>query len=290
MYLRLLLIAIAVFGCNKGEDDGSKHVRPPDLHIVSAGNEPRQLLRYQAAKGTTAKLELAVDVEVTAGDMGGPMPTIVMTLAMQVEDVLPTGMKLRTTVVDATARDRDETRVAPNALTGPLEQIKGIVLTSTMTPSGRSIGTKVEPGGKQLPESAKTQLAALTSSFDQLMMPLPEEPVGVGAVWRNSKALEQNGMKMTAVNTVSLTAITGDKVSYSIDTQVHGDDQTIADSGLSVEVKDITGTGTGLGVIDLGTLALTSELSTEFRSAMQAAGEGSATPMRMAITTHVTPK
>ncbi|HEX5060161.1 MAG TPA: DUF6263 family protein [Kofleriaceae bacterium] len=289
MYRCLLLIALAVFGCNKG-DEGETQVKPPDLHVVSLGNEPRRLLRYQAPKGTTTTLEMAVDVEVTAGDMGGPMPTIVMTLAMQVEDVLPTGMKLRTTVVDAMARDKDETRVAPNALTGPLEQIKGIVLTTTMTPTGRLIGTKVDPGSKQLPPTAQTQLAALTASLDQLMMPLPEEPVGVGAVWRNSKPLEQNGMKMIAVNTVSITAITGDKVSYSIETQVHGDDQTIQDSGLSVTVKDITGTGTGIGVIDLRTLALTSELSTEFRSAMQAAGEGSATPMRMAIATHVTPK
>jgi hypothetical protein len=288
MYRRYLLLALALLGCNKGDDE-HKTARP-DLQMVSAGSEPRRVLRYVATKGTRQQLDIAVDVEVSAGDMGGPMPTIVMTLALDVQDVVPTGMKLRSTVIDASARDRDETRVPQGALTGPLEMLKGIVLTTTMTPNGRLYGTKLELGNKQVPESAKSQLAALTASFDQLMMPLPDDAVGVGAVWRNSKPLEQNGMKMIAVNSIALTAIEGDKLSFEIDTQVHGDDQTIKQDNLSVEMKDVTGMGHGKGTIDLRTLALTSELATEFRSAMQAGGEGSATPMKMGIITRVTPK
>jgi hypothetical protein len=287
MYLRLLLTAVAVFGCNRGE---AKKISPPDLQIVSAGSEPRRELQYHAVKGTRQQLEIAVDVDVTAGEMGGPMPTIVMTLAIEAQEVVPTGVTLRSTVVDATARDRDETRVQPEALSGPLELLKGIVLTTTMTSNGRLFGTKLDTGKKQIPDSAKSQLAALTASFDQLMMPLPDEPVGVGAVWRNSKPLEQNGVKMIAVNSIALTAIDGDKLSFEIDTQVHGDDQTLQQGDLSVEMKDVTGTGHGKGSIDLKSLALTSELATEFRSTMQATGEAAPTPMKMVIVTHVTPK
>lgn len=289
MYLRFLLIAVAVIGCKQGED-GGKRVGAPDLQIVSAGNEPRRLLRYQPTKGTKQQLEIAVDVDVTAGEMGGPMPTIVMTLALEVQDVLPTGARLSSTVIDATARDRDDTKVAPEALSGPLALLKGIVLTTTLMPNGRLYGTKLDTGTKKVPESAQSQLAALTASFDQLMMPLPDEAVGVGAVWRNSKPLEQNGLKMIAVNSVALTSIDGDKLGFELDTQVHGDDQTIKQGDLSVDIKDVTGTGGGSGTIDLRTLALTSELATEFRSAMQASGEGSATPMKMSITTRVTAK
>ncbi|HEY5944828.1 MAG TPA: DUF6263 family protein [Kofleriaceae bacterium] len=290
MHLRLLLIALAVFGCKQGDDAAGKRATAPDLQLVSAGNEPRQVLRYHAAKGTKQQLEIAVDVEVGAGEMGGPMPTIVMTLAIEVEAVLPTGMKLRTSVVDAVARDRDETKVPTNALSGPLDLMKGIVITSTMTQSGRLFGTKLDTGSKPIPATAKTQLAALSASFDQLMMPLPEAPVGVGAVWRNSKPLEQNGMKMTAVNSIELVSVVGDKLTYNIDTEVHGDDQTVKYGDLSVEIKDITGKGTGKGTIDLATLGLTSQLESNFRSQMQAPGEGSATQMTMGIVTKVTPK
>jgi hypothetical protein len=168
--------------------------------------------------------------------------------------------------------------------------MKGIVITSLMTPSGHLIGTKLDIGAKQVPPSSKSQLEALAANFDQLMMPLPEVPVGVGAVWRNSKPLEQNGMKMIAVNSVELLDVKGDVVSYQLDTQVHGDDQTLKYGDATVDIKDITGTGTGKGTIGLKTLAVSSELTSEFRSAMQAPGEGSATQMTMSIVTHVAPK
>jgi hypothetical protein len=286
MYRALLLLAIAGFGCSKG-DEASKHVSPPDLQIVSAGNEPRATLHYHAPKGTKTQLEVALDVEVSAGEMGGQMPTIVLALQIEVEDVVRAGMKLRSTVVDATARDRDDTRVDTKALGGPLGLLKGVALTTTMAPAGRLSGTTIELGNKQLSGAEKSQLAALTTSFDQLMMTLPDEPVGVGAVWRNSKQLEQNGMKMIAVNTVTLTAIDGDKLTYTLDSTVHGADQKLEQQGLTVDIKDITGTGHGTGTIDLGTLKVTSETTSELRSAMQAVGEGSATPMKMSIATHV---
>jgi len=288
MYLRLLLLAMALIGC-KGSDDASANLGPPDLHIVSAGDEPRQLLRYQAVKGAQQKLEIAIDVAISAGEMGGPMPTIVLTLAIVVEDVTKGGMKLRTTVTDTAAVDRDDTRVPPAALSGPLDLMKGIVLVTTMAPSGRLSGTTIELGDKQLSGPAKAQLAALTTSFDQLMMTLPEQPVGVGAVWRNSKPLEQNGMKMIAVNSIQLTSVNGDVLGFAIDTQVHGDDQTVKQADLVVDMKDITGTGAGTGTVDLRTLALTSELATTFRTRMQAPGEPDATAMEMSIATRVKP-
>jgi hypothetical protein len=289
MYRSLLLASLTVLGCSKGEGD-AKTSSPPDLQLVSAGDEPRHRLRYQPVKATAITLELAIDIDVSAGDMGGPMPTIVETLSVTVEDVGPLGAKLRSTVLDATARERIESRVPPNALGGPLDLMKGVVLTATLSPSGRLFGTKLELGDKRIPDAAKTQLAALTASFDQLMMPLPDEPVGVGAVWRNSKALDQNGLEMTAVNTVSLAELAGTELTFTIDTQVHGDDQTVEQGELGVEVKDITGTGKGKGTVDLRTLAITSELATEFRSTMKAPGEATAMPMRMSITTRVAPK
>ena len=286
MYPRVFLIAVVLFGCSKGESA----IKAPDLALVSAGGEPRKALRYQVPKGTKRDLELAIDIAATAGDTGGQMPTIVLTLSIVVEDVGPHGMKLRSTVVDATARDRDDSRVDPKALTGTLDLMKGVVLTTTMAPSGRLSDTTIALGDKPLSGRDKAQLATLTTSFDQLMMTLPDEPVGIGAMWRNSRPLEQNGMKLTAVNTVQLTAITGDAISYEIGTEVHGDDQVIKQGDVSLDIKDVTGTGGGKGTIDLRTLAVTTALDSEFRSLMKAPDEGAGMPMRMTISTKITPK
>jgi hypothetical protein len=287
MLVLALLSALPAAGCSKSDDARS---RSTDLQVVSRGSEPRRELRYHIDKGTTQRFDVAVDVHVTAGEMGGPLPTIVLSMTVVVEDVVPVGAKLRATIVDAKAIDRDDSRVAPNALAGPLEMMRGIELVATLTPNGRLFGSKLETGAKEVPDAAKAQLAALASSFDNLMMPLPDDPVGTGAVWRTSRPIEQNAMKLTAVNSIQLTAIDDDRISYDIDTQIHGEDQSISQAGMTVDIKDIVGTGAGHGTIDLRSLAVTSELTTELRSEMQATGERSATPMRMKLTTRVSPR
>jgi hypothetical protein len=59
---------------------------------------------------------------------------------------------------------------------------------------------------------------------------------------------------------------------------------------MTVDITGITGTGRGKGTIDLRTLAVSSELTSNFRSSMKASGESQALPMQMTITTHVTPR
>ena len=293
MTRRLLLIALAAMGCKKSDDEDGKAIRPPDLQMINTGSEPRRVLRYQLAKGNAAKLELTSDVEAYADDIGGPMPTFVMDLAITAEDTSSAGAKLRTTVIDMQAREKDESRVAPNALGGPLDGMKGIVLTATLTPTGRlrdsMIVTKPENGGMPPPKGLETPLAMLSSSFENVAMPLPDEAVGVGAMWRSSRALEEQGMKLTAVNTVQLVSINGDQLAFDLETEIHGDDQTVKQGDLTVDVKDITGTGSGKATVDLKTLAVTSEVSAELRSAMQSPGEAKPTQMRMAIKTKIAP-
>src|SRR5690349_3472647 len=133
-----LVAALAVAaGCKRHDEDAGKAVEPPDLQVVSQGNAPRRALSYKLAKGTKRALELTIDLDLEAGDMGGPLPTVAMSLLVAVEDVLPDGtMKVHTTIVDATAKDRYESQVPASALSGPLEQMKGIALASTLSAKG----------------------------------------------------------------------------------------------------------------------------------------------------------
>src|SRR5687767_7850457 len=202
----LVAISLAILGCDRGER-AAPPPSPPDLQMVSAGDEPRRLLRYHLPKGAKQGLEVAIDLDLEAGEVGGPLPTLAITMLLAVEDVLPDArMKLHVTIVDATAHDRAESKVPASALSGPLDAMKGIAISGLLSPNGR-LGSVAVEGGKQLPESVAAQLASLTASFEQTMMPLPDVPVGVGAVWRNSRTIEQNSLKLTAVNSVTLTAL-----------------------------------------------------------------------------------
>jgi len=254
---------------------------PPEVQLVATGIEPRQKLRYHAAKSTARTLEVAIDMDVTAGDMESALPHMVMTLSVLVEDVLYDGrMKLRTTVRDVEAHERITSPIAPASLGAPTDAMRGLVMTSTLYRDGHVADASIE-GGNQF------DVGTLGGNFEQVMMPLPDEPVGVGAVWRSSRPIQQGAMKLKAVSTITVTAMNGDNISFTIDTQAHGDDQVFRDARESMDMKDIVGTGKGKGTIDLATLAMTSELDTDFRSDMTAPGETAPTPMRMQTTTKV---
>ncbi len=286
--LGLLIIGIAT-GCKQNEAPVGQ-ISPPDLQLVSAGNEPRRVLRYHAAAGSVQKLGVRIAVELTAGEMGGPMPTLGLSMSYAVTAVLPTGqMTLRATIDKVSANDTPGSKVPAAALAGPLETLQGLAITSVLSPNGRLTGSKLDSGTKTLAPELQQQIQSLIASFESTMMALPDEAVGVGAVWRNSRPVEQNGLKLVAINSVSLTAIKGDVIEYTIDTDIHGQDQSTTQDGVTIEVKDIIGNGGGKGSIDLGKLAITSELAAEFRSEMTATGDPSPTKMEMATLMNVRP-
>lgn len=283
-----LAFLIAASAC-EGKGNKEAPIERPDLQMVSSGNEPRKLLRYHVPKGTSQGLELTIDMTLNAGEMGGTLPTVAMSLLIAAEDVTPDGsMKLHTTVVDAVARDKPESKVSAAALSGPLDAMKGIALTSTLAPNGRLSKSQVD-GGKQLAPDVQAQLNALSSSFENVLMSLPNEPVGMGAVWRTSRDITQNGLRLTSVNTYAIIALSDDAITYTLDTDVHGADQQITQGGATVDIKDITGTGGGRGVIHLDRLDFESDLNAEFRSKMAAPGEAQPTAMTMTTTMSVRP-
>jgi hypothetical protein len=279
--LALLAASFANGGCEGAANEPT--VRRADVEIVSAGSEPRRVLLYQPSVGTTQRLEVRVAVELEAGQMGGPMPTLVLGMTMMVEARFPTGhMKLRARLDHVSAEDQPGSQVPAVALTKPMEAMKGLSIDALLAADGRLFGARLARGNKQLPVDLEMQVSALIGSFEQTMMPLPDVPVGVGAVWRNSRPVEQNGMKLKTVNTIALSKIEGDSISYTIDTSIHGADQTVKQGDTAIEMKDIVGQGGGSGTIDLAALTVTSELASEFRSSMTAPNDVEPTKMTLA--------
>lgn len=285
----LALVAIAlVGGCKDAEPLGRPS--PPDLQLVTAGAEPRRVLRYHPEPGTTRKLEISVALELTADGMGAPMPTLVLDVSARVDALLPDGsVTLRTTIDDVKAREVENSTVSAASVAGPLEKLEGLAIYAVLAPNGRLLGTKLDAGQRVLPPELDQQIKSLLANFEATMMPLPDEAIGVGAIWRNSRALGQNGLALTAVNTVTLVSLQNDVVGYTLDTDIHGADQSARQGDVMIDVKDLVGNGMGKGTIDLGRLDITSELGAELRSLMSAPGDPTPTKMEMATLLRVRP-
>jgi hypothetical protein len=220
------------------------------------------------------------------------MPIVVFDMTETVDAILPSGQRMfHARIDDVHVRESADSDVPAVALEPPLAPLRGLSLAGLLSTSGRVAGTHLERASSAPPLAPETseQVTSLVASFESTVMPLPDVPVGAGAVWRSSKHIDQNGIRMTVVNTVTLTAAQATHVEYALDTDVHGADQSVHQGEIEVAIKDIVGTGSGKGTIDLATLSVASELAQSLHSEMTATGDTQATRLDMTTQTQVRP-
>ena len=122
------------------------------------------------------------------------------------------------------------------------------------------------------------QLTTLAASFQQLAIPLPTAPIGVGAEWKTTRTITQGGLVLTSTTTLDVTSLDATTIGFTLTSEIKGADQTVTQSGIAVDLKDVGGSATGKGTIDLAKGVTTGELHFDLHSQMTAAG--SSTPMR----------
>ena len=287
-FLSIALAIALVSGC--GKDQPAPPAPPPaeGIELVSPGAEPRRELRYRLARGATTLDELSLEVDIDAGGQGGTLPTLILRTELATQDVLADGsMTVKRTILDVEARDRPGGAIQAAQMTEQLQLMKGLTLIGTISPRGKPSGVHVDAAGQQLPPAIGAQLDSLIRSFEQVTMPLPAEPVGIGASWRHRKPVDQYGIKMQTLTTIVLTAIDGDRLTFTSTTRVEGADQAVTQGGTTIEVTGIGGVGAGGGSMDLSRMAMTGELTAELTSEMRSGGETAR--MRMKMTTRITP-
>jgi len=174
---------VCAAACGKGKDSAPAAVPSGDgVQLITAGGEPRRVLRYHVAKGTSSAVELALDVDIDAAGQSNPLPTLVMTSELVADDVLPDGsIKMRTTIGEVTARERAGSPVTAEQMTEQTRMMSGLVMRGTLSPDGSLREMKVDSSGRVLPPGITAQLETLSKSFEQVAMPLPPAPIGPGS-------------------------------------------------------------------------------------------------------------
>lgn len=271
---RVILIAVlAALGCS---DKETPPPPPPEhgLVIVDPGLAPRRQLRYQLAKGVKTSMEVRAEIEMGSGADKIIWPALTMGSEVLAEDVLPDGtMKVRYSMRSATAVDRPHQQITADQMNPPLQDLVGMSITGTLTPAGVLGAMAVDTGGKQLPPALAGQVSVLTRALDRMVMPLPPEPVGIGALWTFKQPLDQTGIKLLATTTIKATALTPTSVTIVLSSELTGPDQETSAAGPKVKLSGIKGTMRGTGTIDLAHLVLSGELVADLHMNMTANGE-----------------
>lgn len=279
-----VIALLAAVSCEKSPEpivESPPTPRNDGVQLVSLGDPGKRLLQYRLHKGTRASMEMAMVMDLDAGRVM-KMPTIVMTMEIAVDDVLANGSARVTTRIANTAiTDRPGATLDAKALAPMTQMMNGLGYTFTLSPDGLLSDGKLTGATTG---DMQAQLGQMTRAIEQVAMRLPVVPVGPGAQWSAKRTVTQNGIEMTTVTTTTLTAIDGDKITFSSQTTLSAPNQKLTQQGLSMDVKDVGGGGTGKGVIDLSTMAMRGELTSEFRGKLEGGGQASSMNVTMALT------
>jgi hypothetical protein len=238
--------------------------------LMEAGAEPREKLRYQRAPGLTENLVvqfgLASLLETRTGDSAGEAPQLSLGLTMGAvsrvsEDVWRYPFNFRVIGVkmpegaDAAQADAVARAVAPLAnVTGAFEvDERGIT---------RRADVIVPP---ELPPRLIAALSNIRTSL--LSVPLPEEPVGVGARWKVQRRHQVGRVETTQTVVYTLQERKDRMLRLGVTLQQTAPPQEVTfekDLKFQLEAYEVSGTGNMLmsldAIIPLGELRGTSDL------------------------------
>jgi hypothetical protein len=215
--------------------------RAPNVVLVDAGAEPRRIFRVRLPAGAEDRITLRFeDSTVRTFHTYAPLETGLV----REQDV-----EVRVAGVDEDGAARlawsvGRARTTPKEGTPPefveaetklYEAIGPVRLTGTMAPHG-GIGDVVI----DLPEGPAREAAigsGLEEMVRQLEVPLPSEPIGVGAVWDVTRFARVLGMRFHESATFELVEVEGERLRLRFQMMQSAPDQTFTLPGQGEDFK-----------------------------------------------------
>ena len=268
--LACLVVTLVVSGCGTAKDDpksGSPAATSSDaagsrtrVVVHDAGAEPRQTLRIAATEGATQHATMTVQMDMAMAVNGRAQPTnkvppMQMGMAVSIPDVDDDGDITGTFHYDhlkvlGTGKVADQLQAA----LAPLAKIRGTVRTTAF---GELIDADLDTPG-DLDPTLKSLIDSIEEQLGNMMVPLPSEPVGIGATWTVHTESAISGIKAQIEYNYELVAHHGDRLvlraSYVQSVQEQDVDLPTMPTGATTHVYASKVTGAGRTVVDLGDL------------------------------------
>ena len=269
--------------------------QPSIVTLVAPGAAPRAALRYKVAPSFKSQLNMVMAMSMNM-DMGGTqmpmsMPAMKMSADVAVTAVSPTGditydLVFSDMTIDPVGAD-------PNVVTamqGAMPSMKGMKGTAVVT--SRGIQKSVNMDMATVNPALQQTMQAMSSSLENMSLPFPEEPIGVGAKWEVKQAVDSGGMKTFQKITVELVAIQGNAVTLGVKTEQTAPPQPVSNpqlpAGATMSLVSLTGTGTGTMKLKLDSLVPNSEMNAKTSTVMDMSMGGSSQRMSVDTTMKVT--
>lgn len=233
------------------------------VKLISAGNEPRMVLRLHPAVGDQQTLVMTTKMNMTMSAAGNEMPAMdlpAMTTAMSVEvkkisedGEITYGINFGSTDIAAGEDTKSPTGATMKAALGSAGEMSG---EAKISDRGIAKAIEMKSTAKDNPMLAQT-IEQMKDSASSATTPLPEEAVGPGAKWEQRTKNKAQGMTVDQVTTVELVSVDGDRMELNYTITQSAANQKIenpAMPGMKIDFVKLVTTGIGKASVDLGHL------------------------------------
>lgn len=234
--------------------------QPAVVKVLDAGAEPREALAYDLKADSKQATEMRMNMEMGISAAGKAMPpTAIPELAIVLD--LSNGKKndagefpVTGVVSKVTTKATTETeKKLAAALEPALGAMRGLKITYLVSPKGRTRDVKVEAKG--VDPNVKQMVDQMKQSFDSMVAPLPEEPVGKGAKWVVINRVNA-GADILQFTTYTLKSKEGSALELDTDVkQFAASSALVTPQGPGGEITEFSSAGNGTSVFDLTKLA-----------------------------------
>jgi hypothetical protein len=258
-----------------------------DPAVQTTGNQPLRLLQYDPTPGETRRWTMVSEMasEIEAGGIEvptAPIPTTTVFIDLAVSNVTDGQITL-----DYAFADIRNDWVMPG-MTEANESLAKSRGSVTMTRGGQPLATELVLAEDLDPLLAEL-LQSLKSEMANLVVPFPDAPVGIGAVWTLATTLEAAGVTWSADRTFELTDLTDDEFVVTFESEVTVEPSTITVEGQVVDIVSGSGSGTTSCTGRLASpLTLRCDASSSIETVIEPRGaNGSQMIERLHVTTQV---
>jgi hypothetical protein len=267
---------------------------PSFVKVLDAGAEPRATLRYTISDAYKSRMDMSMRMGMTMNidGMALPkidMPAIVMGADMAVTQISPA--RDITYKIAFTGMDLQGTEGVDPSLVAALrplgEDVKAIQGSATVSERGINKDVNFDLSKITNPQ-LKQMMSSLSSSMENLSMPLPEEPVGVGARWEVRQSVAVNGMQTFQRVELELVAFDGATATLNAKITQTAPAQAIKSPdmppGAEAYLKSLSGSGAGTMTLRLDNLIPTSSVNMQTVTAMEVKFGGQTQSMNIDMT------
>jgi hypothetical protein len=238
---------------------------PPEVTVLAAGRSPRADLVLRPAPGTTEGIEIVTKTRMSMrGSEGRLPPTSVPPFVIKGRTIIDTSDGKQIAFVHEV--DAVEVRDDPDAPAGLVEDLRAHLPAFEAyraelridAKGGLAGGTVHMPAGAVGP--VQQALHQMTESFGQIQVPLPREPVGVGAKWRATVTIDQAGLQLEQTADYELVSREGDVLTITATVEQKLVDASFTPPGMTGVEATVTrfeARGTGSMNLDLAHLVPT---------------------------------